>query len=98
MAYLSERIGQRTLEIMDGEFVNNARFSYTRKIDLENMNTKEECIKVTYEVTYGNGKAFTMINAMYRNYKNPIQRPIIISDMDDAQIDADIKRLHDLLK
>lgn len=100
MAYLSERIGQRVLEMCDGEFTKNVKFQFSKRCEIENLNTKEECISVIYTIKYGIDKVFTMINSTYPNYINKVQRPIIYSNdkrLTERKIDSDIARLYKLL-
>ena len=100
MAYLTERIGERVLEMCDGNFVNNAKFDFSKKCEIENLNTKEECISIIYTIKYGYGKEFTMITSVYPNYINSIQKPVIFSNDERLtleKIDYDMARLHKFL-
>ena len=100
MAYLSERIGQRVLEICDGTFTKNVKFEYSKKCEIKNLNTKDECISVIYTIKYGLNKEFKMVNSIYPNYINKIQRPVIYSNderLTERKIDLDIARLYKLL-
>ena len=100
MAYLTERIGKRVLEMCDGNFVNNPKFAFSKRCEIENINTKEECISIVYTIRYGIDKEFEMIMSTYPNYKNSIQKPIVYSDderLSLKKIDSDIARLHKFL-
>lgn len=100
MAYLTERIGERVLEMCDGNFVNNAKFSFSKRCEIENINTKEECISIIYTIKYGIDKEFEMIMSTYPNYKSSIQKPIVHSDDERLtlkKIDYDMARLHKFL-
>ena len=98
MAYLTERIGERVLEMFNAEFTNNIKFSWTKEVKIEASGTKEECIIFEYTVKYGYGKEFKIAMFNYSYYKKGIARPYIESTLDIAKIDLDINRLYKMIQ
>ena len=98
MAYLTQRIGDRVLEMFNAEFTNNIKFSWTKEVEIEAWKTKEECFIFTYTVKYGYGKEFKISIFIYSHQKQAIARPYIESTLDIAKIDLDINRLYKMIK
>jgi hypothetical protein len=98
MAYLTNRIADRVLEMCNAEFTKNIKFDCSKEITIENSETKEECIISTYSIKYGNGKSFEMTVFVYTHYNANIAKPYIQSTLENAKIDLDIARLYKMIK